>query len=118
MLNIKKYINLAIAAAALCFVTSLIVDRIYPPPVPVALTRVDSSTYGGKIVVPYDAVRQYNSGEEYVYILSDGQAEVRLIVTAAEYDDGFEVIDGISDGEVIIMNPDDLSGETMRVKAK
>jgi len=114
--NIKRYVNIAMIAAALCFAAVALVDRAYPPPVPVDVMRLDAAAYGGVLVAPYDAVRQDGAGCEYVYIIRENRAEKRGIITAAEYADGFEVFEGISDGAMVVMNPDDLSGEHVRIR--
>lgn len=57
-------------------------------------------------ILPYKSVKQDDKGGEYVYKYNKGLAEKIYVKTGKEYDEGFEVLSGISLGEVIIDNPD------------
>ena len=60
-------------------------------------------------MVPYEAVKADKNGKEFVYKYSAGKAVKTYITTGKEYNDGFEVLDGISSGDVIILNSEGLS---------
>ncbi|MCI8496861.1 MAG: efflux RND transporter periplasmic adaptor subunit [Clostridiales bacterium] len=67
------------------------------------------------LLVPYEAVRQDENGQEYVYLYSAGSAIRRDITTGREYADGAEVLSGIRQGDRIVGNPDAVTGNGMRV---
>ena len=52
--------------------------------------------------IPYEAVLQDDSGQEYVYVFKEGQAVKKYIVTGRELSDGFEVIGGLTKGDIVI----------------
>ena len=58
------------------------------------------------LLVPYEAVRAENNGEEYVYTYVDGKALKTPIDTGKEYENGFEVLDGLEKGDKVISTPD------------
>jgi HlyD family secretion protein len=66
-----------------------------------ANVRILTSESRLKTIVPYEAVNQ-DDGGEYLYILKNGTAEKRYILTGTELSDGIEIIEGIADGETVI----------------
>ncbi len=74
-----------------------------------AKCRIITSEDSQVNVAPYEAVKADKSGKEFVYKYSAGKAVKTYITTGKEYNDGFEVLDGISSGDVIILNPEGLS---------
>lgn len=58
-----------------------------------------------KFLVPYEAVEQDENEREFVFVYSNGSAVKRYIITGNEYEEGFEVSEGLSDNDVVIINP-------------
>jgi multidrug efflux pump subunit AcrA (membrane-fusion protein) len=65
------------------------------------------------ITIPYEYVLQDNNNCEFVYIYQNGRAVKRIIETGEEFYNGFEILSGLSAGENVITNPEDItkSGE-------
>lgn len=55
------------------------------------------------VIVDKDAVKQYN-GRQYVYILEDGMKKQRYIVTGSTDGTYFEVLEGLSVGQKVIVD--------------
>lgn len=60
------------------------------------------------IIIPYESVKADENGKEYVFTLHNGSAKKIYIKTGREFDHGFEIIDGLSSNDLIIVNPDML----------
>lgn len=58
------------------------------------------------LVAPYEAVRADNDGSEYVYCYENGRAIKCYVQTGREFEEGFEVLDGLQAGCQIILSPD------------
>ena len=63
----------------------------------------------GIITVPYEAIRQDEENQEYVYIYKDGKAYRRNIITGTELREETEVCTGLEVGECVILQPDKVS---------
>lgn len=74
-----------------------------------AKCKITTSVDEGVNIVPYESVKADKDGKEYVYKYSLGRAVKTYISTAREYDDGFEVTEGLSQGDILILNPDGLT---------
>lgn len=60
------------------------------------------------VVVPDRAiVKQTGSGNRYVYVLSGGRVSYRQVQLGQRLDDSYELLDGISDGDTVV-----ISGQT------
>lgn len=71
-----------------------------PSGVSVKITS-DTYTADNEIIIPYDAV-YYETDGSYVYVVKDGHA-VKTYVTAGIFDDSsIEIVEGISEGDVVI----------------
>lgn len=70
-----------------------------------------------KLIVPYEAVGQDEDGNEFVYIYQNGKAEQRIVTTGKEYNQGFEVLDGISEGQNIVCDISQIKKSGSYVKA-
>lgn len=64
------------------------------------------------MILPYTAVEQDEDGREYVYILQGETAEKRTFSFKAERMDGYLVTDGFTQGEILILSPELVDGET------
>ena len=80
-----------------------------------ATARIVTDSPQDVLLAPYEAIRQDENGQEYVYIYSGGSAIRRDITTGREYADGAEVLSGIRKGDRIVSNPDVITGNGMRV---
>lgn len=63
-------------------------------------------------VLPYNVIGQDDDGE-FVYVLENSCAVRRGIVTGTEFQDGAEIISGIQPDEQIIVNPSQISPDTL-----
>lgn len=80
-----------------------------------ATARIVTDSPQQVLLAPYEAVRQDENGQEYVYLYSKGSAIRRDITTGREYADGAEVLSGLREGDRIVMSPDAVTGNGMRV---
>lgn len=74
--------------------------------------KIITSRNSGVLVAPYEAVRADKNGNEYVFKLKGNKAVRAQIVTQKEFDSGFEVVSGLSNNDIIIENPDNISNGT------
>lgn len=74
-----------------------------------AKCQIVTSEKPDSTIVPYKSVLSEDDGREFVYSLIDGKAVKTYITTGSEYSRGFEVLDGIEAGSVVITNPEDVS---------
>lgn len=74
-----------------------------------AKAKILTSKDYGVLIAPYEAVRADKNGNEYVYKINGKRAERAPIVTSKEFDDGFQVLSGLSKDDVIIENPDNIT---------
>jgi multidrug efflux pump subunit AcrA (membrane-fusion protein) len=63
------------------------------------------------VTVPYEAVRQDENNNEYVYTYLDGRLTKSGIITGQELSDGVEVLEGVARDSIVIYNPDDIDRE-------
>lgn len=72
-----------------------------------------------KTLVPYGAVLQDGMGE-YVYVNENDTAQKRYIQTGLELENGYEVLSGLNEGEVVIITPGQISsnGQTIKTVGK
>lgn len=75
-----------------------------------AKVKITTSQNNRVLCVPYEAVREDSNESEYVFCEVGGKAKKVQIVTGREFDTGFEVKNGIKAGDIVITNPDDVSG--------
>ena len=66
-----------------------------------ATARIVTDSPQQVLLAPYEAVRQDENGQEYVYLYSKGSAIRRDITTGREYADGAEVLSGLREGDRI-----------------
>ena len=59
----------------------------------------------GMLLVPYEAVMQDENDTEYVYLVKNGRALRRDIVTGLELQDRVEIVSGCEAGERVILEP-------------
>lgn len=56
--------------------------------------------------------------KNYVYVIEEGKAVLREVKTGLEGEDYMEVVSGLSEGEVLILSPNDDISEGVRVKVQ
>lgn len=112
------YGKLFILTAVVCVITFFAVDRfVYDPPA-VNMIRLNHASDSDLIIAPYEAVLQDEKNSEYVYVVNGGYAQKRYIITGSEYADGFAVVSGLFNNEIIVMNPEELHGDEIRVEQR
>ena len=73
-----------------------------------AKTKIQIGTKSECIIVPYDYVMQDDDNQEYVFLYKKGRAVKCNVETGKEYYDGFEIVSGLSSGDLVIKNPDNI----------
>lgn len=61
------------------------------------------------LLVPYEAVKADKDGKEYVYRVAGRRVAKTYIETGKEYDGGFEIRKGLSSGDQVVINQDNLT---------
>lgn len=74
-----------------------------------AKCKIITSVDKDRIVVPYVAVLADENGKEYVYRVLENRAVKTYITTGKEFENGFEVVKGLSKGEEIVRSPEQVS---------
>ncbi len=75
----------------------------------VSITVSDSKNV---LIVPYEAVRADDDGNEYVFLAVRGKAVKTPVTTGREFDSGFEIKSGVSADDAVILEPDAVSDGT------
>ena len=81
-----------------------------------AKAAVVVSAMEGVLVVPYEAVREDESGREYVYVLEDGVARRRDLAVKEEVDAGVLLADDSLAGVRLIIQPERVTADGMAVQ--
>ena len=74
-----------------------------------AKCKIITSVDKDRIVVPYEAVLADENGKEYVYRVLENRAVKTYITTGKEFENGFEVVKGLSQGDEIVLSPEQVS---------
>lgn len=83
-----------------------------------AKAKIATSQNNHIVTVPYEAVREDEQEKEYVLCAVGGKAKKIVIVTGKEFDTGFEVKKGLSTGDIVITDPDDVCDGSKVVVAR
>ena len=83
-----------------------------------AEVKILTSRKSGVISVPYEAVNQDINGNEFVYVVSNGKAEKRIVQTGYEFDGRVELTSGIIAGERVLVSADEEVFDGAPVKEK
>ncbi len=67
------------------------------------------------LIIEESAVFAYQ-GEDHVFVVEDGKAKLRRIEKGIESDERIEVLQGLTEGEVVILSPDEAIEEGTKVK--
>lgn len=73
-----------------------------------AKCRIIISEDDNVLLTPYESINADNNGKEYVYKYENGKAIKTYIETGNEYQNGFEIISGLENGDKIIEKSDKL----------
>lgn len=81
-----------------------------------AKVRVITEEKENALLIPFSCVGQDEMGNEYVYILENGTSVKRNIITGIELEETVEILDGIHENDILIMNPEEImEGEKVKV---
>ena len=58
------------------------------------------------MLLPYDAVGQDNTNQEYVLVWEDGLLQKQYVKTGRETAEGVEILQGIAPGDIVVLSPD------------
>ncbi len=70
------------------------------------------------ITVPYEAIRQDENNNEYVYVYRDGKLKKNPVVTGQELTNEVEILSGLDRESIVIYNPGEVSGEGAIIQLK
>ncbi len=70
------------------------------------------------ITVPYEAVRQDENNNEYIYVYVDGKLKKQVIITGQELTNDVEILSPIAENTVVVYNPNDLIKEGSMINLK
>lgn len=73
-----------------------------------AKSKIQIGSVEDCLVIPYEYVLQDERNQEYVFLYKNGRAVKQVIQTGREWNDGFEVTQGLSAGDRVIQNPSDI----------
>lgn len=82
-----------------------------------AKSKIKIGSVADCIIVPYEYVLQDDLNQEYVYLYENGRAVKRVIQTGREWNDGFEVAEGLSAGDKVIQDPTRIEKDGQKVTA-
>lgn len=80
-----------------------------------AKCKIITSEENDVILTPYESIKADESGNEYVYQYKNGKAVKTYVETGNEYQNGYEIVSGLSNGDKIIEKPDKVYSNS-RVK--
>lgn len=67
------------------------------------------------LTVPYEAIRQDENNDEYVYLYEDGKIKKSLVITGKELTNEVQILDGVAPGSIVVFNPGDIKQEGMMI---
>ena len=73
-----------------------------------AKCKIITSKSDNVLLTPYESVKSDNSGQEYLYKYVNGKAIKTFVETGNEYQNGYEIISGITLGDRVIQKTDKL----------
>lgn len=82
-----------------------------------AKARIVIGSTPAALVVPYEDVMQDEEGNEYVFLYQEGKAVKRMVVTGDELTSGYQILEGLQNGDQVIRAPEELElTDGMRVR--
>lgn len=76
-----------------------------------AKAKIVTSSNSSVLVAPYSAVQADNDGSEYVLRVVNGKASKAFVQTGREFDSGFEITSGVSKGDKIVTDAENISAD-------
>ena len=70
------------------------------------------------VYLPADAIQEASSAHPFVYVSESGKASRREVKLGARGDDIFEITAGVDEGDVVLVQRDNLISQGQRVRAK
>lgn len=70
------------------------------------------------VTVPYEAIRQDENNNEYVYVYEDGKLKKQIVTTGQELTNDVEILSGISMNSIVVYNPSELVKEGVMISIK
>lgn len=70
------------------------------------------------ITVPYEAIKQDENNNEYVYLYNGGKLKKQVVTTGQELTDEVEILDGVSTDSVVVYNPTEAVSEGAMIHIK
>lgn len=70
------------------------------------------------ITVPYEAIRQDENNNEYVYVYEDGKLIKQIVTTGQELTSEVEILDGLDYNSVVVYNPNGIIKEGSMINIK
>lgn len=74
-----------------------------------AKAKIVTSSNSSVLIAPYEAVQADDDGGEYVFRVVGGKAVKTPIETGREFDSGFEVLEGLSAGDRVVTDSEQVS---------
>ena len=70
------------------------------------------------LTVPYEAIRQDENNDEYVYVYENGKIKKSLVVTGKELTNEVQILDGLDSKSIVVFNPGDIKQEGVMIHIK
>ena len=70
------------------------------------------------LTVPYEAIRQDDNNDEYVYVYEDGKIKKSLVTTGKELTNEVQILGGLTQESIVVYNPSDIKQEGMMIHLK
>ncbi|MCI8554669.1 MAG: HlyD family efflux transporter periplasmic adaptor subunit [Clostridiales bacterium] len=84
-----------------------------------ARARIVTGSKPAALVAPYEDVLQDEEGNEYVFLCQEGKAVKRVVVTGGELSQGYEILEGLQEGDRVISAPEEQRlSDGMRVSGR
>ncbi len=74
-----------------------------------ATARIITEEKENVLIAPYETVGADENGTEYVFLYRGGKAVRADVATGEEYENGFEILSGIQEGDILLYHPDQLT---------
>ncbi|WP_411676800.1 efflux RND transporter periplasmic adaptor subunit [Caproicibacter sp.] len=74
-----------------------------------AKAKIITSNDSSVLVAPYSAVQADDNGNEYVLCVSGGKTVKTPVKTGREFDSGFEIISGVSKGDCVVTDAENIT---------
>lgn len=83
-----------------------------------AKVEITGGNFYDLLTVPYEAIRQDENNDEYVYVYEDGKLKKQIVVTGQELINEVEILGGLDSGAVVVYNPGNFVKEGSMINIK